>query len=55
MYISDTVVLHESLDAERRRPVRKDPVESGVEGLRATLAVSLSRARAALKGHCNAV
>ena len=40
MDISDTVVLHESLDAERRRPVRKDPVESGVEGLRATLAVN---------------
>lgn len=39
MHIFDTEVLHESLDAEWRRPVRKDPVESGVEGLQATPAV----------------
>ena len=40
MDIFRTEVFHESLDAERRRPVKKDPVETGVEGLHATLAVN---------------
>ena len=36
----DAVVLPDSLTLKRRRPVRKDPAEYNVEGLRATLAVN---------------
>ena len=40
MDISDAVGPPRVTDAERRRPVRKDPLEFGVKGLRATLALN---------------
>ena len=40
MDTSDTVDLPDSLTLKRWRPVRKDPAEHNVEGLRATLAAN---------------